>query len=71
MNDEQPADRADLERVLRDIATNRGAAARDRVLAAASLRILKHTSYTEPGPSNAVAELWRYRGGESNGSRDE
>ena len=53
MNDEK-ADGADLERVLRDIATDRSATARDRVLAAASLQMLK-----QGGKVGLVAELWR------------
>ena len=60
MNDEK-ADGADLERVLRDIATDRSATARDRVLAAASLKILKHSAHPEGGKAEAVAGLWRYR----------
>ena len=55
MSDEK-ADGADLERVLRDIATDRSATARDRVLAAASLQMLK-----QGGKVGLVAELWRYR----------
>jgi hypothetical protein len=55
MNDEK-ADGADLERVLRDIATDRSTTTRDRVLAAASLQMLK-----QGGKVGLVAELWRYR----------
>ena len=44
MNDEK-ADGADLERVLRDIATDRSATARDRVLAA---RVSENTEAFRP-----------------------
>ena len=59
MNDEK-ADGADLERVLRDIATDRSTTTRDRVLAAASLKILKHSASLEGEKAGEVAELWRY-----------
>ena len=69
-------DRADLERVLRDIA--KGAvtpepAPRDRVLAAVSLRILtdppaETTAERRAKRISQIGELWRYRGEEGQGS---
>ena len=70
-------DSADLERVLRDIAEGSGIKPRDKVLAAVSLRILTdppvETSMESTMESTArrisqIGDLWRYRGGEGQGS---
>ena len=66
-------DSADLERVLRDIADGSGIKPRDKVLAAVSLRILTDPpveTITERRSKriSQIGELWRYRGGEGQGS---
>ena len=61
MEDDKKADSADLERVLRKIATDDAETPRDRVLAAASLQMLKHSFSLEGEKAGEVAELWRYR----------
>ena len=63
-------DSADLSRVLHDIAKGSDIKPRDKVLAAVSLRILTDP----PGETSRakricqIGELWRYRGGEGQGS---
>ena len=70
-------DSADLELVLRDIAGGAGIkepAPRDRVLAAVTLRILNAPRSVPEDPADRakrisqIGELWRYRGGEGQGS---
>jgi hypothetical protein len=70
-------DSADLKRVLRDIAKSDDGSPRDRVLAAVSLRILtdppvestmESTMESTARRISQIGDLWRYRGGEGQGS---
>ena len=68
MNDEKKADRADLERVLREIARGEGTTVptpRDRVLAALTLRELSTVSaINDLQKLTRIGNLWRYYRGE-------
>ena len=67
MNDEGKVDGADLERVLRRIATDDEAAPRDRVLAALTLRelvVAEDSALNNLQKLTRIGNLWRYYQGE-------